>query len=341
MEEQQVKPFGFISQVDIWRFFDIIRREHPQTIALVLSYIGHEKASVIIQNLPNDLQSEVLRRIAAMNMVSAEVVADIEQVLKEELTASPGGYLSTGGLESTVEIIKSIDRVSEKRIIEALEDENPDLAIEIIKRMFVFEDIVMLDDRAIQKILRECDSQEIAMSLKNASADVPNKVFRNMSRRAAKMLKEYIDYMGPVRLRDVEIAQQKVLSIALHLEMVGEIIVPRSGEDELVGGYIEPEFKWGDLLSISNDDINRVLAVADYRTLLKSLKTARPEMLEKFASAMGLFKRLKLKRDIRRLKKINADDAAAAKEKIISIFLSLPPSENAQAAADNTEIDDD
>jgi flagellar motor switch protein FliG len=133
-----------------------------------------------------------------------------------------------------VEILNLVDRASEKQIIEALEDEDPELAEEIKKRMFVFEDIVMLDDRAIQKVLREVDSQELSKALKSVDTEVQDKIFRNMSKRAAQMLKEDLEYMGPIRLKDVEESQQKIVSIIRHLEDTGEIVVARSGEDEMV-----------------------------------------------------------------------------------------------------------
>ena len=143
-------------------------------------------------------------------------------------------YTAAGGVESIVEILNLVDRSSEKAIIESLEEEDPDLAEEIKKRMFVFEDIVMLDDRAIQKVLREVDTQELSKALKSVDTEVQDKIFRNMSKRAASMLKEDMEFMGPVRLKDVEEAQQKIVSTIRRLEDAGEIVIARSGEDELV-----------------------------------------------------------------------------------------------------------
>jgi flagellar motor switch protein FliG len=231
----QVRPFDFIRRTDPAHLLNFIQQEHPQTIALILAYLEPNKASIILQNLPHEVQSDVARRIATMDRTSPEVLREVERVLEKKLsTLSSEDYTTAGGVESIVEILNLVDRASEKQIIEALEDEDPELAEEIKKRMFVFEDIVMLDDRAIQKVMREVDSQELAKALKSVDTEVQDKIFRNMSKRAAGMLKEDMEYMGPVRLKDVEEAQQKIVSIIRHLEDNGEIVVARSGEDELV-----------------------------------------------------------------------------------------------------------
>ncbi|MDR2375121.1 MAG: flagellar motor switch protein FliG [Treponema sp.] len=231
----QVRPFDFIRRTDPAHLLNFIQQEHPQTIALILAYLEPNKASVILQNLPNEVQSDVSRRIATMDRTSPEVLREVERVLEKKLsTLSSEDYTTAGGVDSIVEILNLVDRASEKQIIEALEDEDPELAEDIKKRMFVFEDIVMLDDRAIQKVLREVDSQELAKALRSVDTEVQDKIFRNMSKRAAGMLKEDMEYMGPLRLKDVEESQQKIVSIIRHLEDTGEIVVARSGEDELV-----------------------------------------------------------------------------------------------------------
>ncbi|MDR1374123.1 MAG: flagellar motor switch protein FliG, partial [Treponema sp.] len=225
----QVRPFDFIRRTDPAHLLNFIQQEHPQTIALILAYLEPNKASIILQNLPHEVQSDVARRIATMDRTSPEVLREVERVLEKKLsTLSSEDYTAAGGVESIVEILNLVDRASEKQIIEALEDEDPELAEEIKKRMFVFEDIVMLDDRAIQKVMREVDSQELAKALKSVDTEVQDKIFRNMSKRAASMLKEDMEYMGPVRLKDVEEAQQKIVSIIRHLEDTGEIVVARS-----------------------------------------------------------------------------------------------------------------
>ena len=231
----QVRPFDFIRRTDPAHLLNFIQQELPQTIALILAYLEPNKASVILQNLPSDVQSEVARRIAIMDRTSPEVLREVERVLEKKLsTLSSEDYTAAGGVGSIVEILNLVDRSSEKQIVEALEEEDPELAEEIKKRMFVFEDIVMLDDRSIQKVLREVDQQELSKALKSVDAEVQDKIYKNMSKRAAQMLKEDMEFMGPVRLKDVEESQQKIVSIIRHLEDTGEIVVARAGEDELV-----------------------------------------------------------------------------------------------------------
>ncbi|MCL1836299.1 MAG: flagellar motor switch protein FliG [Treponema sp.] len=231
----QVRPFDFIRRTDPAHLLNFIQQEHPQTIALILAYLEPNKASVILQNLPHEVQSDVARRIATMDRTSPEVLREVERVLEKKLSSlSSEDYTAAGGVESIVEILNLVDRASEKQIIEALEDEDPELAEEIKKRMFVFEDIVLLSDRDIQKVMREVDSQELSKALKSVDTEVQDKIFKNMSKRAATMLKEDMEYMGPVRLKDVEEAQQKIVSIIRHLEDTGEIVIARSGEDEMV-----------------------------------------------------------------------------------------------------------
>jgi flagellar motor switch protein FliG len=231
----QVRPFDFIRRTDPAHLLNFIQQEHPQTIALILAYLEPNKASVILQNLPHDIQSDVAKRIATMDRTSPETLREVERVLEKKLsTLSSEDYTQAGGVDSIVEILNLVDRTSEKSIVEALEEEDPELADEIKKKMFVFEDIVMLDDRAIQKVLREVDSQELAKALKAVDSEVQDKIFRNMSKRAANMLREDMEYMGPVRMKDVEEAQQKIVSIIRHLEDQGEIVISRGEGDELV-----------------------------------------------------------------------------------------------------------
>ncbi|AHC14579.1 flagellar motor switch protein FliG [Salinispira pacifica] len=231
----QVRPFDFIRRTDPTHLLNFIQQEHPQTIALILAYLEPNKASVILGSLPHDIQSDVAKRIATMDRTLPEVLREVERVLEKKLsTLSSEDYTSAGGVESIVEILNLVDRSTEKIIIESLEEEDPELAEEIKKRMFVFEDIVMLDDRAIQKVMREVDTAELAKALKSVDTEVQDKIFRNMSKRASQLLKEDMEYMGPIRMKDVEEAQQKIVSIIRKLEEQGEIVVARAGEDELV-----------------------------------------------------------------------------------------------------------
>jgi flagellar motor switch protein FliG len=231
----QVRPFDFIRRTDPAHLLNFIQQEHPQTIALILAYLEPQKASIILGALPHEIQSDVAKRIATMDRTSPEVLREVERVLEKKLsTLSSEDYTSAGGVESIVEILNLVDRSTEKTIIESLEEEDPELAEEIKKRMFVFEDIVLLDDRAIQKVLREVDTAELAKALRGVEAEVQDKIFRNMSKRAAALLKEEMEYMGPVRLKDVEETQQKIVSIIRKLEEQGDIVVARSGEDQMV-----------------------------------------------------------------------------------------------------------
>ena len=181
------------------------------------------------------MQADVAKRIAIMDRTSPDVLREIERVLERKLsTLASEDYTSAGGIDAIVEVLNLVDRSTEKTIIESLEEEDPELAEEIKKKMFVFEDIVLLDDRAIQKVLREVDSQELAKALKAVDTEVQDKIYRNMSKRASALLKEDMEFMGPIRIRDVEEAQQKIVNIIRKLEDSGEIVVARSGEDELV-----------------------------------------------------------------------------------------------------------
>ncbi|MFC1503878.1 flagellar motor switch protein FliG [Spirochaetota bacterium] len=231
----QVRPFDFVRRTDPQHLLNFIQAEHPQTIALILAYLDPKKASLILSELPVEIQHDVARRIATMDRTSPEVLREVERVLERKLsTLASEDYTSAGGIEAVVEILNLADRSTEKTIIEALEEEDPELAEEIKKRMFVFEDIVLLDDRSVQKVLREVDTNDLAKALKSVDSEVQEKIFRNMSKRAATLLKEDMEYMGPVRLRDVEESQQKVVNIIRKLEDAGEIVVARAGEDELV-----------------------------------------------------------------------------------------------------------
>jgi len=231
----QTRPFDFIRRQDPQHLLNFIQNEHPQTIALILCYMDSNKASQILSSLPHNIQADVAKRVALMERVSPDILREVERVLERKLSAlSSEDYTSAGGIDAIVEILNNVDRATEKTIIEALEDDDPELAEEIKKRMFVFEDIVLLEDRAIQRVLREVDNQDLARALKQVDPDVQEKIFKNMSKRAATLLKEDMEYMGPIRLKDVEEAQQKIVNIIRKLEEQGEIVVARGGEDEVL-----------------------------------------------------------------------------------------------------------
>ena len=320
----QVRPFDFIRRVDPTHLLNFIQQEHPQVIALVLSYLEPNRASVILENLPHEVQSDVSRRIATMDRTSPEILREIERVLERKLSSSSEDYTTAGGIESIVEILNLTDSASEKQIIEALEDEDPELAEEIKKRMFVFEDIVMLDDRSIQKVMREVDSQELAKSLKSVDSEVQNKIFNNMSKRAASMLKEDMDYMGPVRLRDIEEAQQKIVSIVRHLDDIGEIVIVRSGEDELIDS--EPFYqkeKTERLLPLEynqyllNKSNKSVLNDTDDGTIALAVYGISRNTRKYILSHLNFIRRFKINRLLGELKQVWMDKVNNAQNEII------------------------
>jgi len=318
----RVRPFDFIRRTDPAHLLNFIQSERPQTIALVLSYLMPNKAAVILDALPREIQGEVARRIATMDRTSPEVLREVERVLEKKLsTLSIEDYTASGGVENIVEILNLVDRSSEKQIIEALEAKDPELAEEIKQNMFIFEDIVMLDDRSIQKVMREVDAQELAKALKIVDVEIQDKIFRNMSKRAAAMLKEDMEFMGPIRLKDVEESQSRIISIIRNLEDTGEIGIARAGEDDykLVGGYAESTFQWSHFSSLSRENIERVLQGVDYKTLITALKLTQAKVYKKITEPMGVFKRLKLALDINRLKDLSVDEVAIAQDRIVSI----------------------
>lgn len=231
----QVKPFDFIRKTDPSQLLNFIQAEHPQTIALIIAYLEPDQAAAIISALPPDRQSDVARRIALMDRTSPDVIREIERLLERKLsTVVSEDFTSAGGVQTVVDILNRADRTTEKTIMESLEIQDPEMAEEIKRRMFVFEDIIQLDDRGIQQILREVDGKDLALALKGTSEEVVAKIKKNMSRRAVDMLDEDMEFMGPVRLRDVEEAQQRIVNVIRKLEEAGEIVVARGGGDEII-----------------------------------------------------------------------------------------------------------
>ena len=229
------RPFAIARKADAQQLLNVINYEHPQTIALILCYLQADKAAQIIAELPEDVQSEVALRIATMSTTSPAVIKEIEKVLDSKLsTIVRTETTALGGIDTLVGILNQVDRTTEKHITESLEEENYELAEKIKSSMFVFEDIITLDDVAIQRILREVESKELALALKGSSEEVAEAVYRNQSKRAAASLKEDIEYLGPVRLTDVEKAQQQIVAIIRRLDDAQEIIISRGGEDALI-----------------------------------------------------------------------------------------------------------
>lgn len=230
-----VRPFEFIRKADPNQLFNYIENEHPQTIALILSYLRPNQAAQILANLPNEKQAEVTRRIAIMDRTSPDIIKEVENVLESKFSSILSqDFTTTGGIQSVVDILNSVDRGTEKYIMEQLDRADTELSEEIRKRMFVFEDIITLDNRSIQRVIREIDNSQWAVALKGASEDVKEVVFSNMSKRLVEMINEDIEFMGPVRLRDIEDAQQNIVNVIRKLEEDGEIIIPRGGAEIIV-----------------------------------------------------------------------------------------------------------
>lgn len=232
---QQYRPFAIARKADASQLLNVISYEHPQTIALILCYLQADKAAQVMAELPEETQSEVSYRIATMSSTSPMVIKEIEKVLEGKLSSVVRNDMTIiGGVDTLVGILNQVDRTTEKNITEGLEREDAELADRIKSSMFVFEDIITLDDISIQRILREVDAKELALALKGCSEDVAESIFRNQSKRAAASLKEDMEFLGPVRLMDVEKAQQKIVAVIRRLDDAGEIIVSRGGEDAIV-----------------------------------------------------------------------------------------------------------
>ena len=231
----QVSPFDFLKKVDPQHLISFIQGEHPQTIALILAHLDHQQAATVMGALPHEQQSEVAVRIATMDQTTPEIINEVERVLERKIaTILSQEFSVAGGVETLAELLNRVDRTTERSIMEVLEEESQDLADEIKKLMFVFEDLVLLDDRGIQQILKEIDPKELALAAKGASEQVKNKIFGNMSQRAGDMIKEDMEFMGPVRLRNVEEAQQRIVAIVRRLEEAGEIVISRGGEEDVL-----------------------------------------------------------------------------------------------------------
>ena len=231
----QVRPFEFVRKTDPSQVLNFIQDEHPQAIAMILSYLTPAQAAMIISALSPEVQADVAKRIATMDRTSPDVVKEVERVLERKLSSLINqDYTIVGGVDAIVNILNTVDRSTEKHIMESLEIEEPELADEIRKKMFVFEDIMLLDDRAIQRVLRDVDNSDLSIALKSANEDVQNTIFKNLSKRLAAMIKEDMEFMGPVRMKDVEEAQQKIVGVIRKLEDSGEIVISRGGGDEIV-----------------------------------------------------------------------------------------------------------
>ncbi|MBT5774105.1 MAG: flagellar motor switch protein FliG [Dehalococcoidia bacterium] len=231
------KPFTFLQQVETKELVNFMRGEHPQAIALILAYLPSDKSSEILSSLPEEQQAEISVRIAMMERTAPEVIQEVEEAFRTRLGTifSPRAELTNaGGIDSVVELLRKVDLATEKAILEGLEEADPDTANEIRKRMFVFENITLLDDRSIQRVLREVDGKDLGLALKGAMDEVRERILANMSERAARMLEEDMAALGPVRLKQVEEAQGRIVATIRRLEEAEEIFVMRGGEEEML-----------------------------------------------------------------------------------------------------------
>ncbi|MCC6676962.1 MAG: flagellar motor switch protein FliG [Phycisphaerales bacterium] len=232
----QRKPFSFLQRAESENLLTFIQDEHPQTIALIICHLPHHKASEILVGLPMQKQLEVIKRIANMEQTNPEVIKEVERGLESRLANMLTQSMEkAGGIPTVAEILNLADRATEKTIMEGLEAEDPDLVEQIRRLMFVFEDIRLVNDKGIQAVLKEVDNDELSLALKTASAELQQKIFSNMSERAAQLIKEDMEFMGPVRVSDVESAQQRIVDIVRRLEESGDVIIQgRGGDNDLL-----------------------------------------------------------------------------------------------------------
>lgn len=228
-------PFDFLRHVDPHNLMEFVKNEHPQTIALILAHLDYDNAAAILTSLPNEVQEEVAMRIAVMDQTSPEIIAEIERVLERKLsTVLTQDFSHAGGIDALAELLNRVDQQSTKSIIQSLEDSNQDLASEVKQRMYTFDDLIVLDDKSIRRVLKEIDSKELAIALKGASEEIKSQVFGNISARAAQDLKDEIDMMGPVRIKNVEESQQRIIAILRKMQESGDIELSRDGKEEMV-----------------------------------------------------------------------------------------------------------
>lgn len=235
-ENVRTVPFSFARELDPAQLVSFLSNEHPQTVALILSYVSVDKSAAVLTNLPPNIQAEVALRIARMERTAPEVVKEVEELMQRKLASviqTRGELKQSGGPGALVKLLKSVDRVTERSILDTLDSIEPQLADDIRKQMFVFENIVQLDDRAIQRVLRDVDMKDLGLALKGANDDVRTRVLKNMSERAAAMLQDDMAVMGPVRIRNVESAKGNIVNVIRQLEEAEEIIISRGDDDVL------------------------------------------------------------------------------------------------------------
>lgn len=228
----QVSAFHLLQTVETAQLVNFIQNEHPQTAALILAHLNARKAADIIANLPEESRTEIMYRLATMGKTSPELLRDIEDVIRQHISAVFGAELSaSGGVEKVAEILNSSSRTVERAVLEALRERDPELATSVKALMFTFDDLVHISDRDMQRLLTEVDQKDIALALKAASSELKEKILRNVSERAAQMIQEELELMGPVRVRDVDEAQRRILETAQRLEEQEEITLSRGSQE--------------------------------------------------------------------------------------------------------------
>lgn len=229
-------PFAFLQKAEPESLLTFLQEEHPQTIALILAHLAPSQAAAILGGVPAKKQVDVIRRLATMQQTSPEIVSQVEGALQKKMSAVVEEELKeTGGVTSVANILNLADRATERTILESLEEEDPDLVDKIRRLMFIFDDVLRVNDRGIQALLKEIDREQLALALRTANPELKDKFFKNMSKNASNLIKEEMEYMGPVRLADVENAQQQIMDIVRKLEEAGEVIIQgRSGEEEII-----------------------------------------------------------------------------------------------------------
>ena len=231
----KMRPFDLVRRTDPKQLFSFIQGEHPQTIALIMTHLPADKSAILLASLDADRKADVAKRIATMGRTSPEVLKEIEKVLERKISSlAPTDYTTSGGIQNIVDVLNRTDPGTVKVVMDALEMDDLELAEQIKRQMFVFEDIVMLDDRGIQLVLREVETKDLCLALKGSNPEVAQKIQANMSTRAAQTLRDDMEFMGPVRLRDVEDAQQRIVKVIRKLEESGAVVISRGGSDEII-----------------------------------------------------------------------------------------------------------
>ena len=234
-KSMQTKAFEFVRKSDYKNLLAIIQNEHPQTIALVLSYVNSEQASAVLQELPREKRVEVVERIAKMESASPETVKAIESTLERKFAAVVSMDLTeVGGINYVADVLNKVDRGTEKYIFDELSARDPALVEEIKKKMFVFEDILSLDSMSIQRFIRDVETKDLAIAIKGSNSEVAATLYANMPQRMQESIQQEIEYLHNVRMRDVDEAQQRIVGIIRHLEEEGELVIGKGGDDEII-----------------------------------------------------------------------------------------------------------